>query len=150
MFVCSQVVCIKSLEYLGWHSVWLLPSQCINVQPCIPQGLLAPLDIIYAIDPCLGSMFPYSTLIAHTLVFLSGDMLFFVDPFVFIMQANSNSVSACGPNLAPADSPDEDKDCCTAQVWELIRKDEPAIYFDQSVLFWQCSMVASYPTSTVM
>lgn len=61
---------------------------------------------------------PYST--RHTLAFQSGGTLFSVDPFVFVIQANTNSVSACVPNLAPADSPAEDKDCCTAGVWELI------------------------------
>ena len=79
---------------------------------------LAPLDVIYAIDPNPSLMFSYS--MQHTLVFLSGGMLFSVDPFVFVIQANRNSVSACAPDLASADSPAEDKDFCTARVWELI------------------------------
>jgi hypothetical protein len=88
-----------------------------------------PLNIIQAVDVRPSSMFPRS--MQDTLVFLSGGERFPIDPLIFIIQVNRNTISVCVANLVPADLPAEDNEFCTTGICAAhSRNGEPLICFN--------------------
>ena len=97
-----------------------------------------PLDVIYAINVCLVSIFPCS--MPHTQI---GCKLFSIDPLIFVIEMNRNTIAVSVINLVPADSSTENKDFCAAgdSSWKRWASDLLWCVQCNSWGFWWYSMV---------